>query len=268
MLADPSDQVEGLLERLRGPDAGYMASLVAAAALHRPVLVETGPVVDAVRPYSWLLGRIGAEGIALTEAGYLPPQVVTEAVTSLGWAGEWAGAHNREHLTLPVLELRQSARRMALVRTHRGVLLRTTAGERLARDPVQLWWHLASRLPDGRNDAERDAGLVLLLGVASKTPQDTATAGDLLRRGMAALGWHDARSGLPLDEWQAFEAGRSTWECLLRLGAVRLPRDSGPPAAPGPAGTALARAALRLCLTRPAPAGRGDGAEPRARLSF
>ena len=50
MLADPSDQVEGLLERLRGPDAGYVASLVAAAALHRPVLAETGPVVAAVRP--------------------------------------------------------------------------------------------------------------------------------------------------------------------------------------------------------------------------
>jgi hypothetical protein len=262
MLADPSDQVEGLLERLRGPDAGFIAGLVAAADLHRPVLVEARPVVAAVRPYTWLLGRVGEEGIGLTSAGYLPPQVVTEAVTALGWDREWIGAHNREHLTLPVLELRQSARRMALLRTHRGILLRTAAGARLTRDPVQLWWHVAGRLPEGRNDAERDAGLLLLLAMASKTPQDLHSATDLLRRGMAALGWHDARSRLPLDEWQAFDAGRSTWESLQRLGVLREPAAGQPPAPPAPAGVALARAALRLSLTRPLPAGHDAGAQP------
>lgn len=255
MLADPCDHVEGLLERLRGPDAAYLASLALSASLHRPVLVDAVPVTAAVRPYAWLLERIGEEGIGLTSAGYLPPQVVSEAVSVLGWARDWPGAGNREHLTLPVLELRQSARRMGLVRTHRGVLLRTTVGTRLARDPVQLWWHLASRLPDGRNDAERDAGLLLLLAVASRTPLDHRTGADLLRRGMAALGWHEARSKLPLDEWQAFEAGGSTWECLHRLGALREPSAGKAPAAAGPAGVALARAALRIYLARPAPPG-------------
>lgn len=262
MLADPSDQVEGLLERLRGPHAGFIAGLVAAAALHRPVLAEAGPVAAAVRPYTWLLGRVGDEGIALTSAGYLPPPVVAEAVTVLGWQQAGGGATSREHLTPPLLELRHSARRMALVRTHRGVLLRTAAGTRLARDPVQLWWHVASRLPEGRNEAERDAGLLLLLAVASKTPQDARSAADLLQRGMAALGWHDARSGLPLEEWQAFEAGHGTWECLLRLGALREPADGEPPAPPGPAGVALARAALRISLSRPLPAEQAAGAGP------
>lgn len=214
MLADPSDQVEGLLERLRGPDAGFVADLAAAAELHRPVLVDAGPVAAAVRPYSWLLARIGDDGIPLTTAGYLPPQVVTEAFTELGWQPDRAGAQHREHLAVPVLELRQSARRMALTRTHRGVLLRTATGTRLAHQPVLLWWHMASRLPDARTDAELDAGLLLLFAIASKTPQDHHTAADLLRRGMAALGWHDGRSGQPLDGWQAFEAARGTWECL------------------------------------------------------
>jgi hypothetical protein len=116
---------------------------------------------------------------------------------------------------------------------------------------------MASRLPDARTDAELDAGLLLLFAVASKTPQDHHSAADLLRRGMAALGWHDARSGQPLDEWQAFEAGRGTWECLQRLGAVT--ERAG--AQPGPAGVALARAALRHCLTRPVPAQRGTGTQ-------
>lgn len=254
MLADPCDHVEGLLERLRGPDAAYFAALAMAASLHRPVLAEAGPVAAAVRSYAWLLERIGEEGIVLTAAGYLPPQVVSEAVAALGWAKDCPGAGNREHLTIPVLELRQSARRMALVRTHRGVLLRTAAGARLARDPVQLWWHVASRLPEGRNDAERDAGLLLLLAVASRTPLEANTAADLLRRGMAALGWHDARTKQPLDEWQAFEAGRGTWECLHRLGALRVPRAGEAPGPASPAGVALARAALRLYLARQVPA--------------
>ncbi|MBO0776368.1 MAG: hypothetical protein J2P34_08625 [Actinobacteria bacterium] len=263
LLADPTDQLDGLLERLRGPDAGFIAGLVDAAALDRPVLVEAGPAAAAVRPYTWLLARVGETGIALTSAGYLPPAVVTEAVTELGWERDWIGAANREHLTLPVLELRHSARRMALVRTHRGVLLRTAAGARVARDPVRLWWHLADRLPDGRNDAERDAGLVLLLGVASKLPHSSRTAGDLLRRGMSALGWHEARSRLPLDEWQAFEAARSTWEVLQRLGVFRETTAGEAPVPPGPAGVALARAALRLSLTRPVPAERAaDGYGP------
>lgn len=262
MLADPSDQVEGLLERLRGPDAGYVAGLAAAADLHRPVLIDTRPVTAAVRPYTWLLGRIGDEGIPLTAAGYLPPQVVTEAVTALGWDGDWPGPQHREHLTAPVLELRRSARRMALVRTHRGVLLRTVSGTRLASEPGRLWWHLAQRLPDARNEAEHDAGLLLLLALASRTPLDHRTAADLLRRGMAALGWHDGRTRLPLDDWQAFEAGRTTWEFLLRTGAVSEPAPGQPPQPPSPAGTALARAALRLSsLTHPAPAGRSAGTQ-------
>ncbi len=256
MLADPSDQVEGFLERLRGPDAYFIAGLVAAAALDRPVLLDAGPVAAAVRPYTWLLTRVGEEGIALTPAGYLPPQVVTEALTALGWEKDWVGAGNREHLTLPVLELRQSARRLSLVRTHRGVLMRTANGARLAGDPGKLWWHVASRLPEGRNDAERDAGLLLLLAVASKTPQDASTAADLLRRGMGALGWHDGRSRLPLDEWQAFEAGRGTWETLVRLGVLTEPRAGEVLVPPGPAGVALARAALRISLTSQAPAER------------
>jgi hypothetical protein len=264
MLADPSDHVEGLLERLRGPHAAYVADLAIAAALHRPALIDAAPAAAAVRPYSWLLARVGENGIELTSAGYLPPSVVTDAITTLGWDKDWIGAGNREHHTIPVLELRQSARRLGLVRTHRGVLLRTAAGARLGQDPVRLWWHLASRLPDGRNDAERDAGLLLLLGLACRTPLDVSAATELLRRGMAALGWHDARTKQPLDGWQAFEAGRSTWECLLRLEALREPRPGQPLTVPTTAGAALARAALRLSLARPVPEEDSGGFQPRS----
>ena len=240
----PGD-VQGVLDRLAGPGASFVTGLVAAAALDRPVIIDSASVTAAVWPYTWLLGRIGHDGIRLTSAGYLPPPVVTEAVSELGWEKEWPGAHNREHHTLPVLELRRSARRLGLVRTHRGVLLRTMLGTRFGQDPGRLWWYVASRLPEARSEAERDAGLLLLLAVASATPLDMQSSDDLVRRGMMALGWRDAVTRQPLEQWQAFEAARSTWECLRRLGAIPETHFGEPPARPGPAGVALARAALR-----------------------
>lgn len=241
-----SDETLGLLNRLNGsPDAGFVLDLVSQASLHVPVLIDTAAVADAVRPYGWLLHRIGGEGIALTSAGYLPPAVVLDTVTALGWEREWIGKHNREYHTLPVLELRESARRMGLVRKHRGRLLRTALGQRLAADPTTLWWHLASRLPEGRTDAEKDAGVLLLLAVAAGTPLNWQVKNDLLRRGMAALGWQVAGSGRPLEEWEAFEAARDTWTMLGRVGALPDATYRVELSPPPPAGVAFARAALR-----------------------
>ena len=36
-------------------------------------------------------------------AGWLPPAVVREATSELGWAKDWIGKANREDQTLPVL---------------------------------------------------------------------------------------------------------------------------------------------------------------------
>jgi hypothetical protein len=171
-----------------GP-AGLLAELVVAAELYRPVVIDSASAAAAVRPYSWLLGRIGDKGVELTPAGYLPPAMVTEAMTALGWQAGWAGAQRREHLCTPVLELRQSARRMRLVRTRRGVLLRTALGGRLRADPGRLWWHIAGCLPYARDGAGRDAGHLLLLAVAAAAALDPQAIRDLLRRGMAAPGW-------------------------------------------------------------------------------
>jgi hypothetical protein len=240
-----SGDVQSVLDRLAGPGASLVMDLIVGAALDRPVIIDSASVMAAVWPYTWLLGRIGASGIKLTSAGYLPPAVVMEAIGELGWEKDWPGAHNREFHTLPVLELRQSARRMGLIRSNRGLLLRTQLGVRLCQDPGRLWWHVASRLPEARDEAERDAGLLLLLAVASATPLDVGSAGELLRQGLMALGWREAKSRRPLDGWQAFEAARSTWECLRRLGAIPGNDYGGPAPAPGPAGIAIARAALR-----------------------
>ena len=43
-----------------------------------------------VRPYSWLLDRVGTEGIKLTGAGYLPPVHVEAAMAALDLGEEWS----------------------------------------------------------------------------------------------------------------------------------------------------------------------------------
>lgn len=245
LTAAGSGEVEDLLEQLHGPGALFVTELASRAALERPVMIDIRAAAAAVRPYAWLLGRIGEQGIALSAAGYLPPGVVAEALKALGWERDWVSARNREHLAIPVLELRHSARRLALVRIQRGTLLRTAAGARLARQPERLWWHIASRLPTARRDAERDAGLLLLLAVAGGATLGAESLNDLLRRGMTALGWQDGDTGCPPGEWEVFAAAHETWTCLRRLGVIPDQRHGDPPPRPTLAGMALARAALR-----------------------
>ena len=95
------------------------------------MLIDAETAARMVRPYSWLLGHVGAEGIGLTAAGYLPPAHVEAAVAELDLGREWIGKGNREVQTAPVLHLRESATRMGLLRKHRGMLLATSRGRAL-----------------------------------------------------------------------------------------------------------------------------------------
>jgi len=41
--------------------------------MQEPVLIDLDAATTAVRPYVWLIDRLGDDGIKLTAAGYLPP---------------------------------------------------------------------------------------------------------------------------------------------------------------------------------------------------
>ncbi len=53
-------------------------------------------MTSAVRLYTWLLDRVGAAGVRLSAAGYLPPVVVQETVRRRAEEDEWIGTYNRE----------------------------------------------------------------------------------------------------------------------------------------------------------------------------
>jgi hypothetical protein len=135
-IASPHEIVgppRDLLDAMRTRHGQYqLRRLLGRARMREPVLVGADAAAAGVRPYAWLLDRVGDDGIKLTQAGYLPPVHVEAAFTELGLEEVWIGAGNREDLTYPVLHLRQSAQRIGLLRKHRGRLLATARGGRCA----------------------------------------------------------------------------------------------------------------------------------------
>ena len=244
MRAELPAQVVELVDAFRNPVTQIeFLYLLANAKILEPVLVDAETAARMVRPYSWFVDRVGAEGIKLTSAGYLPPADVEAASAELGLAGEWIGKHNREVQTLPVLELRESAMRLGLLRRYRGILLATPRGSKLSDDPVALWWHLAERLPPTQIARHvTHAGLLLLAAVASGS-----AAGDPLEyvaRMLDEAGWQN-RDGTQLTKWQARDTAVDTHIVLIRLGALVKARHGLDPEQPNRDGAVFARAALR-----------------------
>ena len=92
-----------------------------------PVQVE-----QVVFPVQWLLRRVGP-GVRLTQAGYLPPAVVGDALAA-GLADP-IGSSRREVDVFEVGQLRSLCTRMRLLRPVKGTLTVTKLGQRLVEDP-------------------------------------------------------------------------------------------------------------------------------------
>jgi hypothetical protein len=267
-LADVPNPVAELLLSVRTPSARrQLEQLIGQAGLHQPEPVEPATAERMVRPYSWLLDRVGDDGIKLTDAGHLPPAEVAAVIGELNLAAEGITRGSRENQAPPALQLRESAQATGLVRRDRGRLVLTTAGEVLRRDPVALWWHLAQRMPlRSAAVSEVQPGLILLACVAARC---TDTINATIARMLTAIGWVNS-NGVPLTGSEAASATSGTRAVLRRLGA--LPPGSGAgrpgrlgrpaPEPPTPEGVAFAHAALLtwpVRLPRPRHPGQAAG---------
>lgn len=246
----PSDLPEPLEELLHAartePARRRLRALIAAAGLDRPVLIDAAVAERMVRPYLWLLDRVGGDGIKLTGAGYLPPAEVEAAVAGLGLL-VW-GKGNREVETLPVLHLRESAQKAGLLRKHRGMLSLTARGRAVRTDPVAVWWQLAERTPPPLRDrCEAQAGLLALVLVAGG---DVGNLHETIAELLGAIGWM-ASDGTPMTGSMASQAAWATTAVFRQMGAL-----AGwgvvPPHGAEADGASFARAALRTW-----PGGRG-----------
>ncbi len=242
VLAGPApgrtDLPDALADLVRGLDRRSAAWLEKTiAAIPRPEDPDAEAAARAVHPFTWLLDRVGADGITLTGAGYLPPAHVKAVAEELGITEEWIGKLNREVQTFPVLAFREAAQQAKLLRKHRGKLVLTPAGRKLRTDPVGLWQHLATHLPVGSGECERQAGLLLLIGIAAGW--DDLDAG--IARGLDAAGWVDDLG--PLTSSGAHMASLGTRTVLQRLGGIERNGWSEPDHATE-VGVAFARAAV------------------------
>jgi hypothetical protein len=232
------DEVPGpvaeLLLSVRTPSARrQLERLISAAELDRTGPVDPATAARMVRPYSWLLDRVGDDGIKLTDAGHLPPAEVAAVIDELNLEAEGITRVSRENQVRPALQLRESAQATGLVRRDRGRLVRTAVGAALQRDPTALWWQLAEQLPlRSAAVSEVRPGLILLACVAAQCT-GTGTLDDTIAAMLTAIGWING-GGSPLTGAEAAATTSGTHAVLRRLGVL--------PA--GPDGVAFARAAL------------------------
>lgn len=206
------DEIRDMMVRLR------VEHVIIDAKLDQPVEIDAERAAHIVRAYQWLIERVGDDGIKLTAAGYLPPADVKAAMTELDWEDQWIGKHNREDTTLPVLNLRESAQALGLIRKYKGRLQLTRASKAVRGDPSKVFWHIAKTLPfTSKNEAEQQCGIAFLLAMAADqhahTPQFAAEVLD-------GLGW--LRSDRqPLTGPDACDLIRRTLDALTALHPFR-----------------------------------------------
>ncbi|WP_262364465.1 plasmid pRiA4b ORF-3 family protein [Arthrobacter echini] len=216
--AERQPLVQDITDRLPAGMRREFRSYLNTADLDEPALVDAGFAEAMTAPYSWLIRRIGLDGLNLTAAGWLPPAVVHQAMVELGWAEHWPGRANREDQTLPILRLRKSAQRLRLIRRIKGRLVLGAAAKRLLEDPVGLWHFLAHALTNRtRHDAERDATVLLLIEIAVGIHADWDDCLDAVAFGLGALGWR-TRAGTELEAGDVHGLLSESREALRSLG--------------------------------------------------
>ncbi len=232
-----------------GDDArAHLAGFLADARLEDPIEVDEAAAAVSTRVLRTFLAQIPDAGIRLTGAGYLPPLAVRALMAELDPDRIWIGERNREAQTQPLLELREIATALGLVRKYRGELRLTKVGAALREDPVALWHHVSGRLPLEKSHHGSDVALLLLILVASgeATPWERLQESiDLLT---AMVGWQFEGYGRYGNAGAIYHA-RETRQVLNWAGAgVLLERMTRPDALGQPGARLLARAALATAL--------------------
>lgn len=157
-------------------------------------------VADAVKPYAWLIERIGVDGLTLTKAGWMPPAVVLEGMTTLGWRDEWIGEANREDLTYPLRALRASAEQLRLIRRVKGRLELVSRTRPALGRPALIAEQIARTLLRQRmTDGQRVASTIFAIGLADGSITTRRDAEHEVLGTLSELGYVDPQ-GRELDQ--------------------------------------------------------------------
>ncbi|MFD9664140.1 plasmid pRiA4b ORF-3 family protein [Rhodococcus sp. NPDC059968] len=192
--APVAGELAALREQLERGGNRALTQVLARSAFRTAVEVSETDAARLIEPYVTLLDLIG-DGVRLTNAGYLPPALVEQLAERAGVTGWWIGKANREDLTWPVAQLRDSARALGLVSVRKGRLAPTALAGRCRDQPLALWRHILSRLPVGRTEFDRQAGWLALAVVGSGIAAEEWKRE--IRNLLLSLGWRVQGSPFP-----------------------------------------------------------------------
>lgn len=182
-----ADEVDSLLGLSHTKGSHLLRDLLAAPAFLGPTDIDDEDAARITAPVRVVLDVIG-DGVELTKAGYLRPADVEQIAQRTGITEHWIGKANREDLTPPVAQLRESVRALGLVSVRKGRIMPTQAAKRCAGSPQALVSHIVARLPLGTATIDRHAGWAALVVVGSGIPGDRWNPG--ISELLAHLGWH------------------------------------------------------------------------------
>ncbi|OZC86055.1 hypothetical protein CH254_18905 [Rhodococcus sp. 06-412-2C] len=202
-----------LFDRVRPTEVPSLMALLPRCELTIESSVDLPVAEIAMAKLVWFLGRIGDDGVVLTDAGYLKPALIAAIREELDWGLGWVGTSNREIDHHQVTDLREAVRHLGLTRVSKGRLMRTKLGASLAGDPVGLWRHAASRLPLGKETYETDAATLFLISLAASA--SSTHRNEMLIETVAELGWASEDSGV----FDAQFAAQATVSFLDLIGA-------------------------------------------------
>lgn len=206
-----------LAQRMHTRLAPEFRSYLAAAGLDGVAQVDAATAEQMLRPYLWLVQRVGLDGLELTAAGWLPTAVVADAMCDLGYQRQWIGVSNRENQAMPVMRLRETAQRLGLVRKLKGRLVLGAAAKKVLDNPTGLWSVLASALTQrARSGIEGDAVLLLAVEVASGRRASRSDYLEPISFGLSGLGW-TTRDGWNLSPEVVTELIADAWFILFEL---------------------------------------------------
>lgn len=238
----PDSPIAVLAAELPVPLRSNLRRRVHTTRLLDEIPLDEEAAAELVRPYAWLLERVGVDGMALTKAGWMPPAAVLEGMDHLGWREGWIGEANREELTRPMRRLRESAQRLRLVRKVNGRLELVARTRLIASDPVALADEIGRMLLRQRmTDDQALAGTLLVIGVADGSVHGPADAQRTVLDTLSAMGARDA-DGLTLDDRWFYGLTEPVRDVLHVLGLWNLWQDRF---GPSPGLRLLARRALR-----------------------
>ena len=229
-------EVIDLLTDTRGTPWGDDLVVRTLAAME-PMDIDEAERAACLAPITWLLNRIGPEGMALTSAGYLKPEIVRELWGILPSNIDWP-VGSREINAGPMVFWRKALAAVGLIRTLKGQLVLTKVGIAACQDIDVLWAHLAERLLiSDRDDFTRTVRLLSMICAASSSEDPHGDAAHLLTQ----LGWRSPSGGL--DVYTVLDVDRDAHTILENVATEAVTWSGNRRLSP--AAIALARAALQ-----------------------